>query len=1026
MRHLNLKPTHKPVLDYYKELSKLKDFNLDSEGIVSPAFANLLRHCAKQFNWTLAEKYPIKRSGKLFFPDGTLLDEFQLIHGFWEAKDTKDNLEAEVKKKFADGYPRDNIIFQAPAHTIIWQNNIQVINEPITKPDYLIEALKTFFEYEPPEYEEWNQAVEEFKQKVPELGKALLEIIEKEAQSNPRFVKTFEEFTSICRTAINPNISKQAVEEMLIQHLLTERIFSKVFDNPDFAKHNIIAYEIEKVIDSLTSRSFSKADFLKKLNRFYGAIETTASTIGNYSEKQSFLNTVYEKFFQGFSVKVADTHGIVYTPQPVVNFMVNSVEEILQREFNRSLSDKNVHIIDPFVGTGNFIINIMRKMKRTALPYKYSNELHCNEVMLLPYYISSMNIEHEYYALTKEYKPFEGICLVDTFELEEIGTDLDLFFTEENTKRVEKLKKTPLFVIISNPPYNTKQVNENDNNKNRKYKIMDSRIRDTYAKDSRATNKNALSDVYVKAIRLASDRILQNGEGIVAFVSNNSFIDGYAFDGMRKQLSKDFDRLYILDLKGNIRKDSMKDGIPLGEKHTVFGLAAMVGISISFFIKNKKFKKKKIFYHTVDFRATRNEKFELLERAQVAQNIEWKEIKPNKNDTWLTEGLSDEFKTFIPIGTKETKTGKEYAIYNLFSNGVKTNRDVWAYNFKKQELEKNIKIIIDTFNHQVFLWTKKSKDTFLDDFVLSDESKISWSEGLKNVLKRGIVIDFDEKKIRHSIYRPFTKSFIYFDKYLNERRYQFPHIFPTPETENENRVICLKGLGMDKPFYVLMVNIIPDVQFTPNGQCFPFYTYDEGGGNRQENITDWALEEFRREYNDKKIEKWDIFYYIYGLLHHPEYSKKYAANLRRELPRIPYAPDFWAFSKAGKKLADLHLNCEEREEYKLEFIENKDIPLDWRVEKMRLSKDKTQIIYNDFLTLAGIPKETFEYRLGNRSALDWIIDQYRIKKDKRSGIVNDPNREDNPQYIVKLIGKIIIVSLETVKIVKSLPVKFQL
>ena len=1027
MRHLNIKPTHKPILDYYKELSKLKDFNLDSEGIVSPAFANLLRHCAKQFNWTLAEKYPIKRSGRLIIPDGALLDEFQLIHGLWEAKDTKDNLEEEVKKKFADGYPRDNIIFQAPTHTIIWQNNIQVINEPITKPDYLIDALKTFFEYEPPEYEEWDQAVEEFKQKVPELGKALLELIEKEAQSNPRFIKSFEEFTSICRTAINPNLSPKAVEEMLIQHLLTERIFSKVFDNPDFAKHNIIAYEIEKVIDSLTSRSFSKADFLKKLNRFYGAIETTASTIDNYSEKQSFLNTVYEKFFQGFSVKVADTHGIVYTPQPVVNFMVNSVEEILQREFNRSLSDKNVHIIDPFVGTGNFIINIMRKMKRTALPYKYSNELHCNEVMLLPYYIASMNIEHEYYALTNEYKPFEGICLVDTFELaEEKVKALDLFISEENIKRVEKLKKTPLFVIISNPPYNSGQVNENDNNKNRRYKVVDDRVKDTYAKDSKATLKRRLNDPYVKAIRWASDRIKQNGEGIIAFITNNSFIDEMSFDGMRKHLSEDFNDIYILDLGGNVRENPKLSGTI----HNVFGI--QVGVSINVFIKNKNKQKSKIYYKRLDEYWRKEQKYNFLNSSRDKYSIKWKEIKPDKNFLWLVESLVDKYSNFIPIGTiqaKKTKTQDMKTIFKLFSVGTSTNKDAWAYNFRLNDLSENMKKIINVYNWEVVRWaTRIDKEIKLDDFVLNDDKKIKWSSRLKECLLRSQQASFLKGKIRNSVYRPYSFQYLFFDNIMIDRRGQFPHIFPTPGTEKENKIIIVPSPG-SKQIAFFISKLITDLNFFAGStpvQCFPFYTYDEDGSNRKENITDWVLEEFRKEYKDKKIEKWDIFYYVYGLLHHPGYSKKYAANLRRELPRIPYATDFWAFSEAGKKLADLHLNYEGQEEYQLEFIENKDIPLDWRVEKMRLSKDKTQIIYNDFLTLAGIPKETFEYRLGNRSALDWIIDQYRIKTDKRSGIVNDPNSEDDPQYIVKLIGKIITVSLETVKIVKSLPIKFEL
>jgi len=342
----------------------------------------------------------------------------------------------------------------------------------------------------------------------------------------------------------------QALEEMLIQHLLTERIIRKVFDNPDFAKDNIIASEIEKVIKALTSKYFSRKEFLKKLDRFYVAIEKTAATISEYSQKQTFLNTVYEKFFQGFSIKVADTHGIVYTPQPIVDFIVNSVETILMKEFERSLSEKNVHVLDPFVGTGNFLIRTMRAIQKTALDYKYVNELHCNEVMLLPYYISTMNIEHEFCELYGEYKPFRGICLVDTFELAE-DKQMSLF-TAENTERVNQQKKTPIFVILGNPPYNMGQVNENDHNKNRKYPIIDGRVSSTYAKDSTATLKNKLADPYVKAIRWATDRVLLNKEGIVALVTNNSFLEQIAFDGMRKNLENDFDKIYIIDLGARI------------------------------------------------------------------------------------------------------------------------------------------------------------------------------------------------------------------------------------------------------------------------------------------------------------------------------------------------------------------------------------------------------------------------------------------------------------------------------------------
>ena len=574
MPTLNLKPTHKSVKAYYESLDKLDKLGVTHETAVRSAFQSLLEWCARQFKWTLVPEYSISlgRNRRIFI-DGALIDDFNLTHGYWEAKDTHDDLPTEVQRKFEAGYPGDNILFQTPEQAILWQNDKHVLDADLTDPTQLIETLQTFFSYRPQEITEWEDAVAQFRDRVPDIGRGLAKLIQKERQTNRRFTIAFVDFYDKCRQSINPNLSEAAVEEMLIQHLLTERIFRTVFSNTDFVRRNVIANEIEKVIDALTSQSFSRRDFLQSLDRFYIAIERTAETINDFSQKQHFLNTVYEQFFQGFSVEVADTHGIVYTPQPIVDFMVKSVEQILKTEFDRSLSDSGVHIIDPFVGTGNFIVRIMREIRRTALQGKYKTELHCNEVMLLPYYIASMNIEHEFYEATNTYRPFEGLCLVDTFELAE--PQQMALFTAENTERVEQQKKTEMFVVLGNPPYNMGQVNENDNNKNRKYKTMDGRVKDTYAVDSKATLKNKLSDPYVKAIRWASDRIGE--EGIVAFVTNNSFLDSVAFDGMRKHLAADFDAIYILDLSGNVRKNPKLSGTT----HNVFGI--QVGVSINYF-----------------------------------------------------------------------------------------------------------------------------------------------------------------------------------------------------------------------------------------------------------------------------------------------------------------------------------------------------------------------------------------------------------------------------------------------------------
>jgi predicted helicase len=1012
-----LKPTNKAVQAYYDEIQNQAQLRLFSEGAVSPAFAGLLRYCARPFGWTLSEQYALKRGDRTIRVDGVLLDSFKLVHGVWEAKDTADDLEKEVRKKLQAGYPKDNTIFQAPERAIIWQNGQQIFNEDISRPSYLVEALGVFFAYQPPAFEQWQQAAEEFKLQVPELAAGLLGLIERERRTNQRFIRAFAAFTDLCRQTINPNLSTQAVEEMLIQHMLTERLFSKVFDNPDFVERNVIAHEIEKVILALTSAYFSRSDFLKPLDRFYGAIETTAATIDDFSQKQYFLNTVYEKFFQGFSVRVADTHGIVYTPQPIVEFMIRSVEDILQKEFDRSLGDEGVHILDPFVGTGNFIVRIMRQIPRIRLPYKYTNELHCNEVMLLPYYITSMNIEHAYYELTGTYQPFAGVCLVDTFEMAE-GQQMSLF-TQENTERVARQRSTPIFVIIGNPPYNAGQVNENDNNKNRKYPAVDRRVAETYGKSSQATLVRKLNDPYVKAIRWASDRIGE--EGIIAFVTNSSFVSEISFDGMRQHLKRDFDTIYILDLGGNVRKNPKLSGTT----HNVFGI--QVGVSINLLVRRQgaQPKQARIYYASVDANWRKEQKYDFLDKKGYIGTIQWQEIHPDRKHTWLPEGMSDEFDALMPLGTKAAKGSKQaevQSIFKTYSLGVSTNRDSVVYDFDRQALERRVGQFCDDYNAETARYQQKGRPADIDRFVSYE--KVQWSSTLKNHTRGGVMVTFDSQKVRTSLYRPFTQMLLYYDNVLNDRPGHFQQILPTPTAETENRLICANQTA-EKPFTCLMTNRIPNLVmcggFGAATQCFPLYTYDEDGSHRRENITDWALVQFHRHYKDASIGKEDIFNYVYALLYHPQYREKYAANLRRELPRIPFAPDFWAFAEAGKRLAELHVHYEDQSEYPLKWLETKDVQLNWCVEKMKLSKDKTQLIYNDLLTLAGIPPETFEYRLGNRSALEWIVDQYRVTTDQRSGISNDPNRLDDPQYILRLIGKVITVSLETVKIVKGLP-----
>ena len=1023
MPRLNLKPNHKAIRDYYATLQEYEQQGIRHEGAVSSPFDTLLQSCAKQLNATLVPQYPLRTAaGKRIVIDGVVIDEFGLPFAYWEAKDIDDDLLKAVQDKRDAGYPLDNILFQNPQRVILYQNGQVALDVDITTPANLISALQYLFFYTPPALHDWEVAVADFREHVPDLANKLKELIEERHETDAGFKKAFADFYETCKTSINPELSQEAVEEMLTQHILTERIFRTVFERSDFTRRNIIAREIENVSDVLMRHAMSRDAFLEPLDRFYLAIEQAATLCKDFSQKQHFLNTFYEKFFQGFSEDVADTHGIVYTPQPIVDFMVKSVAHILETEFGRSLSDSGVHIIDPFVGTGNFIVRLMQDIQGTALEEKYRHELHCNEVMLLPYYISSLNIEQEFFQRTGTYLPFEGIALADTFEL--LEKEQGELFTRENTERVERQKATDMFVVIGNPPYNARQVNENDNNKNRKYKTMDPLLRDTYSRDSKATNKNALSDPYVKAILWASRRIRE--AGIVAFVTNNGFLNGIAFDGMRKHLADDFDAIYILDLGGNVRQNPKLSGTT----HNVFGI--QVGVSINLFVKRSAaktdLKSADIFYARVDEFWRKEEKYQYLDSAQHYHNIEWQQITPDNRYTWLTEGLHAEFDTFIPMGSKTAKrrrTAGVSTIFHIFGPGFQTSRDAWLYNFNQNTLIQNVRETSNFYNTQVLKWKGIQQNSRnVDDFVEYDDDKIKWSSGLKRKLEQGELAEHAQSKLRTALYRPFTKTNLCFDSTLNHRMSMFPITFPTADTEKENRIICVPSAGGRTDFWCYLANVITDLTITSIdvNQCFPFYTYNENGTNRQENVTDWALAEFRDHYGDDSISKWDIFHYNYALLHHPTYREKYEMNLKRDLPHIPFAEDFWGFATAGAALADLHVNYESAPKYDgLRYIETPGMPIDWNVEKMRLSKDKTQLKYNDFLTLDGIPPEAYDYRLGNRSALEWVVDQYRVKTDKRSGIVNDPNRVDQPRYIVDLIGRVIYVSLRTVEIVDGLP-----
>lgn len=899
MPSLTLKPTHKAVVVYYDNLAKFAKLGIKYESAVRSAFHELLESCARQFDWKLVPEYALKRKGQADAKaDGALLDNSGLRRGLWEAKDSNDDLEKEIKNKFSIGYPKENILFWQPDKAVLFQNSERFYEADLTKPDDLVKILSLFLEFAPPAIAEWEKAVDEFKNRIPELGQQLGKLIETERQTNQKFIAAFEDFCSLCRGSLNPNISVAAVEEMIIQHILTERIFRKVFAIADFISRNVIAQEIEKVITALNSRAFSRDDFSRNLEYFYQAIEHAAATITDFHEKQNFLNTVYERFFQGFCVKVADTHGIVYTPQPLVNFMVASVEHVLQAEFKKTLADKDVHILDPFTGTGNFIVNLMRHIPKSALPHKYAHELHCNEIMLLPYYVASMNIEHAYYEAIGKYESFEGVCLVDTFQTingkmsyfangeKHEQQDMAIGFNPENTKRVNRQKAAPIRVVIANPPYNAGQADENDNNKNRKYPELERRVSATYGEASEATLLRKLSDPYIKAIRYATDRI--GDSGIVCFVNNNSFFTEKTFDGMRKELAKDFDEIYVLDLGGNVRKNPKLSGTT----HNVFGI--QVGVSINLFVRLQKSKdarrKAKIYFHAVGGDWRKEQKYAFLDSKADIGGIKWKKLIPDDRGNWITNDNDEEFEAFLPIGSKEAKAGTSVpTIFRTYCLGVSTNRDAVVFDFDSKTLAKRIEAFADAYNEEVQRYENKKRPTNIDEFVRTE--KIKWSETLKKHLAEGLKASFVKNKIRSSIYRPFTRMSLYFDDILIDRSGAFAEYFPSLLKKPDNRVI-VANLSPERPFCSFICDTIPSKDiaggFGSPTYCFPVFTYSEDGKERRDNVTAKALTLFQIFYADDGILREEIFHYVYAVLHHPAYRTRYAENLKRDLPRIPF------------------------------------------------------------------------------------------------------------------------------------------
>ena len=886
-------------------------------------------------------------------------------------------------------------------------------------------------------WENWGKSIGDIAQKFMDR----IELLIKE---NPNAHKYFEDFLAGLHKNINDSISEEDAVGMLAQHMITRPVFDALFAEYQFVNNNAVSRSMQDMIEVLEAEGMEMDT--QVLEKFYISVKNNVTNIDNLEGKQTIIKNLYEKFFKGAFPKTVEKLGIVYTPVECVDFIIHSVEDILQSEFGTSLTNENVHILDPFTGTGTFITRLLQSgiIKKEDMLRKYKNEIHCNEIVLLAYYIADVNIESVFHEIMKpeQYENYDGICLTDTFQLNEHG-DNDIFsqLFPENSERLKKQKNAPVRVIIGNPPYSVGQKSANDEAQNLKYPVLEKKLYDTYVKSSVSNNNKSTYDSYIKAIRWASDRIAQIKEGgIVAFISNGAWIDGNAQDGMRKCLQDEYTSIYVLNLRGNARTSGEQRR---KESGSVFGEGTRTPITITLLVKNPAMNqnKAKIYYHDIGDYLTREQKLNKVHDFHSIEHVEWKEIVPNEKNDWinLRDGYFDDL---ISMGDKESPVKHSY--FNFVSRGLATARDTWCYNSSKALLRRNINDSIDYYNSQL-----ENIKSGITSVPIIDDLKFSWTDDCKRDLKNSVKYNSSDGKFVEGQYRPFFKQNLFFYKPLNERQGNFINLFPS--AESLNYLICVKGRG-EKDFSCLITDTFSDYQVMFNTQCFPLFWYEENKNRqktlfdevsdekyiRRDGITDWILKEVRSRYHASNITKEMIFYYVYGLLHSEDYRTRFAADLKKSLPRIPIVEnlnDFMDFYQYGKKLAELHLNYENVDPYPGVVVkgdrkatgaeEDYDYFHIWDKMRFKSKDDKSTIIYNGNITIENIPQKAYEYIVNGKSAIEWIVERYCVSRDKKSLIMNDCNdwgkEHHKSRYILDLLLSVINVSVQTVDIVKALP-----
>ena len=1001
------------INQYHKEILNLRKVSGSrNESELRDAFQTCLKKYCAHRDLTLIAEHPDADNPKAR-PDGTIKDKMRLPWGYWEAKDDKDDLDKEIDKKINDrGYRTSNILFENTVYAVLIQDNEEVQREDMADAEGLNALILKFLNHAPPAVANFHKAIAQFKEDIPEVLTALRDMIDNAHATNSKFNAAADDFLQLCHEAINPEIEAADVREMLIQHILTKDIFLKVFDEDQFHKENNIAARLDDLEDTFFTGDTRRTS-VDNLKTYYSAITIAAASIDNHKEKQQFLKTVYEVFYKVYNPKAADRLGVVYTPNEIVAFMIAAADHLVKRHFGRHLYDKKVQILDPAAGTGTFITDLIEYIPIANLPYKYEHEIHANEVGILPYYIANLNIEYTYKQKTGKYKEFPNICFVDTldnlyFHKSQSQDDIFGSLSHENLARVKRQNEKDISVIIGNPPYNANQRNANDNNKNREYKDIDGRIKDTYIEQSSA-QKTKQFDMYKRFIRWASDRLGDNG--VLVFITNRSYLEGRQDDGFRKAAFAEFNEIYAIDLGGDIRTTAGAGN--------VFGI--MTGVAIGLFVKRKNITTHDIYYTKCNDFQSGEDKLAFLSTTTFA-DIDFEHIVPDEKGNWLNQTDND-FDELLCVANKQKKFAKierksdENAVFKLYSLGVSTNRDEWVYDFEKKKLAQKVKYFTKFYNAEVARYQSENPDNEkIDDWV---NRKIKWTIDLKALLFRIIEIKYANNRIIDSMYRPFVKKSFYYQQYIITRRCQMPQIFPSGK-KNENKIISFSVNGKD--FFAIASNVLVDLHFTGDSQCLPLYRYDEKG-TRHNNITTWGITQFHNHYATKKITAEDIFHYTYAVLHNPAYLNKYAVNLKQEFPRLPFYNDFPQWVKWGAELMTLHIDFEKQPPHP---FERTDKPCEVGNLKLHADREKGIITIDQKTQLTGIPAEAWNYKLGSRSALEWILDQYKEKKPKDPTIrekFNTYRFADHKEKVIDLLGRVCTVSVKTMRIVADIKEK---